>query len=127
MKSLYSWVKKSEEEEQEQKVANDHIDPFTYPKLAADNWPLIYAEHSGKEREGLPMAWGKAFPFLEVETLVPEVRILGPRVRCGFCYRNNPKNMKNVLYKRIKFKVKRSNVARRNVPLNSPNSKKKDV
>ena len=82
MKSIYSWVKRDLAEEEEEKL---DIDPFTNPKLASDAWPLIYSEYSGKEREGLPFEWGKAFPFLEVETMVPEVRILGPRVRCGFC------------------------------------------
>ena len=90
MKSIYSWVRRAFEVKEEEKV---DIDPFQYPKLAADDWPFIYSEYSGKEREGLPFAWGEAFPFLEGETLLPEFRIPGPYILFGFSYRNNSKNI----------------------------------
>ena len=82
MASLFSWFIKDIEEKPEEK------DPFMNPMLALDNWRIIHEEHGGKERFGLPATWGKSFPFLEVETSVPEDRAIGPRVRCSFCFRN---------------------------------------
>ena len=114
MKSVYSWVKKEQVIKEKEKV--EEKDPFLNPLTASKNWDKIQEEYAGRERDGLPFAWGEAFPFLEIETQVPAGRLIGARVRCSFCFRN--KNQKPILgkpgrKKRPRYKVnKEPNVAR---------------
>ena len=83
----------SDPEEKQSEVPatrEEEVDPFLNPKVASEDWELIQLQYKGKERKGLPFEWGKLYPWLEIETRVPEDRLEGPRVRCHYCYRNKP-------------------------------------
>ena len=54
--SIYSFFKTDIERKQEEPNNEEMIDPFCNPVIAKDNWGSIFAEYSGKEREGFPFA-----------------------------------------------------------------------
>ena len=82
----------------EEKQENLFLNPVIATK---ENQPAILSEHGGKQRVGLPEQQGDQFPWLEVETKVPEDREYGPRIRCSYCVRNKPKPIK--LIKKEKY------------------------
>ena len=99
---MLPWAKLESNNDKENIV---EVDPFLHPMIAKDHWNVIHLEHAGKRKMGTQAQWGEKFPWLEIETGVPEVRKIGPRVRCNYCYKNKPKALPTIASGR-KFRPK---------------------